>query len=650
MPRRVAIKNHVHEIRLISRRSIAVLVIMIILIALLITRLAYLQLSSHDLYITLSKKNWLDLIPLEPTRGLIYDRNGVLLSENLPVYSLDAIPSKIANFPKTLADIIKVVPLNDNDISQFQKQLKQHRRFDEVTIKLRLNENEVARFAENQYRIPGVFVKARLIRHYPFGDNLTHLLGYVGRISLDELTDIDTSNYSATEYIGKLGIEKYYEDELHGTVGYEQAETDASGEPVRVINQIDPLPGKNLFLTVDTKLQMFAESVLGGHRGAIVVIQPSTGQILALVSKPSYDPNLFVEGISSQDYKALQLSPDRPLYNRAVRGLYPPASTIKPFIAIEGLDSGVIDTAHTIFDPGWYQLPNSTHIFHDWKRHGHGVVNISRAIISSCDVFFFDLAHRLGIQRIDYMLDQFGFGKPTGIDIDEELNGLVPSPAWKLKNRKQGWYPGDTIISGIGQGFMQVTALQLATAVATIANKGVKVTPHLLLAVQEANKSPELQNPSRVPPIKLNNPNNWNIVRQAMEGVIISPYGTGKKHFGKVGPYSVAGKTGTAQVHNIKNYNSNEDHENQENLPEKLRDNSLFMAFAPFDKPQVAIAVIEENDSNAAGIARQILDYFFLGPPPPQREDTNAITPKSQKANENPVDINLDSDETDIDH
>ncbi len=614
MRKRIAIKDHYQEIQLINRRCISTLVIMIILVGLLITRLTYLQWVNHAHFTTLSQKNWLDLVPLEPTRGLVYDRNGVLLAENIPVYSLDILPYKITNLPKTLAEIAKIVPLSDEDIVQFQRELKQHRRFDEVTLKMRLSEDEVARFSENQYRFPGVLVKARLIRHYPFVNSLSHVLGYVGRINIDELKDIDATNYSASNYIGKLGIEKYYEDDLHGTVGYEQAENDASGQALRVLSQIKPIPGKNLYLTIDSKLQAAVEQALSGHRGAVVAIQPATGQILAMVSEPSYDPNLFVAGISNNDYQTLQQSPDRPLYNRALRGLYPYGSTVKPFIAVGALDVGATNTDYAIRDPGWYKLSTSSHIFHDHKRGGHGTVNLYRAILVSCDTYFFDLAHRLGIQRLDAIQEKFGFGQLTGVDLEEELPGVLASPAWKRRVKGASWYEGDTLNAGIGQGFMQVTALQLATGVTIIANHGKRFTPHFLLAEQEPGKSLEPQAPTSQEPVNLRDPNNWNIVINAMQAVITAPGGTGY-HFGKLGPYTVAAKTGTAQVHSIKHYNVNEAHEDQSKLPERLRDNSLFIAFAPVENPKIAIAVIVENDLTAPQIARQILDYYLIGPP-----------------------------------
>jgi penicillin-binding protein 2 len=614
MHRRTPIKNHTQEIQLISQRCIVMLLVMLVLVVLLIFRLGYLQLSKHALYNTLSNKNSLDLIPIEPTRGLIYDRNGVLLAENIPVFSLDVIPFKVANFPKALADIGKIIPLTDTDIAQFQRQLKQHRRFDEIPLKLRLSEAEVAKFAENIYRFPGFLIKARLIRHYPFNASLSHTLGYVGRINSDELSDIDTTNYSATNYIGKLGIEKFYEEELHGTVGYEQVENDASGEPVRILNQITPTPGKNLYLTLDSQLQIAAEKALNGMRGAVVVIEPATGAILAMVSEPSYDPNAFVSGISTQDFEVLQNSADRPLYNRALRGLYPLASTIKPFIALEGLNSGVISASFSLFDPGWFQLKNTEHLFHDWRHHGHGTVNLLKAITSSCDTYFYDLAAKLGIQRIDHILSEFGFGDLTGIDMEEELPGIIASPEWKRKVKGIAWYQGDTVISGIGQGYMQATPLQLATAVATLGNQGLRYTPHLLMQSQEPGKKSVVQQPVLTNTIKLSDAGYWSTVIDAMQNVINSPTGTGYHHFGRTS-YTVAAKTGTAQVFRKKRNETDEDVNDQAKLPEKLRDHSLIVAFAPAQNPTIAVAVVVENSKLASGVARKIMDYYLLEEP-----------------------------------
>lgn len=614
MRNRIPIKNHHEEIQLINRRAIFALVIMIICIVLFVIRLGYLQFAKHDLYTTLSKKNWLDLVPIEPTRGLIYDRNGILLAENIPVFSLDIIPDKVTNMPQTLSEITKIVPLTDLEIAEFRKQLKQHRRFDEIPLKMRLSEAEVARFSENQYRFPGAIIKARLIRHYPYGGTLSHVLGYVGRINTQELNEIDPINYSATNYIGKLGIEKYYEDELHGKVGYEQAENDASGEPVRVMKQIYPTPGENLYLTIDINLQKIIEQALAGTRGAVVAIQPSTGQILAMVSEPTYDPNLFVAGVSSQDYQALQQSIDKPLYNRALRGLYPLASTAKPYYALQALNSGVVSPDYTIFDPGWFQLRNSDHVFHDWVHRGHGSVNISRAITVSCDIYFFGLAMKMGIKRMDDILSQFGFGELTGIDSGEELPGVVASPAWKKRVKGAPWYDGDTVNSGIGQGMMQATPLQLAVAIATLANHGQHYTPYLLLGEQEAGKNYTPESPMPLNKIEIDK-RYWDIVIKAMQAVASSPEGTAFHYFGKNVGYTVAGKSGTAQVRAKKHTPNEGDHEDQSSWPEHLRDHSLFVTFAPVENPQIALAIITENTPLAKGVARKILDAYLLRKP-----------------------------------
>lgn len=613
MHRRIPIKNYLHEIQLVTNRAITALVLMSILVLLLIIRLGYLQLAKHDLYTTLSQKNSVDLLPVEPTRGLIFDRNGVLLAENIPVFSLDIIPDKVDNLPQTLSEISKIIPLTDIEIAQFQKQLKQHRRFDGIPLKLRLAEEEVAKLSENLYRFPGATVKARLMRHYPLGSSFIHVLGYVGRINTQDLNEIDPTNYSASNYIGKLGIEKYYEDELHGAVGYEQVENDASGEPVRVLNRIKPTPGENLFLTIDSKLQLAVEQILEGHKGSVVVIQPSTGQILAMVSFPTYDPNVFVTGISSQDFKTLQQSPEKPLYNRVLRGLYPFASTIKPYIALQGLNTGTTDTVFTLYDPGWYQLKNSSHIFRDWRKRGHGVVNIMRAITSSCDTYFFDLSFKLGIKQIDNILTEFGFGQLTGIDLGEELPGVVSSPEWKRRVKGTAWYPGDTIISGIGQGSMQTTPLQLAVGVATIANRGERYTPYLLLAEQEPNKALNYQNSHKVKTIELSDKKYWDIVIESMQDVTRSPEGTAYNYFKDV-PYTVAAKTGTAQLYSRKHVANESDHEDQSKIAEQFRDHSLIEVFAPVDKPKIAVAVIMENSKLAASVSRKILDYYLIGP------------------------------------
>ena len=368
MYKRIPVKNHYQEIQLTARRSLIAMVVIAILVCFLISRLVWLQLYKKDVYTTLATNNWLDLVPTEPTRGLIYDRKGILLAENIPVFSLDIIPSDVQDLTGTLAGISNIIAISDNDLIQFRKQLKQHRRFDEIPLKLRLTEEEFGKFAENQHRFRGVTITARLMRHYPFGESFSHVLGYVGRINIQELNEIDATNYSASHYIGKLGIEKFYEDALHGNVGYQQVENDASGQSIRILKEIKGQPGKNLYLTLDSGLQLAAETALKGHRGAVVAIDPNNGDVLAMVSEPGYDPNLFVIGISQTDFQALQESSDRPLFNRALRGMYPPASTIKPFLALQGLEAGFINEDTQISDPGWFELSNGGHKYHDWKR------------------------------------------------------------------------------------------------------------------------------------------------------------------------------------------------------------------------------------------------------------------------------------------
>lgn len=608
MRKRIPFKNHHHEIQLVVKRAMSAFALVCLLIFILVIRLAYLEIYKNNVYTTLSTKNWLDLVPVEPTRGLIYDRNGVLLAENIPVFSLDIIPVQVTDLHKTIAALEKIVALDDNDISQFKKQLTQHRHFDEIPLKLRLTDEEVARFAENQHRFPGVIIKARLMRHYPFGESFSHVLGYVGRINAQELNEIDQVNYSASHYIGKLGIEKFYEEELHGQVGYEQVENDASGKPIRVLKEIKGIPGKNLYLTLDSGLQFAAEKALMGHNGAIVAIQPATGQVLAMVSEPGYDPNLFVVGISQKDYQTLQQSEARPLYDRALRGLYPFASTIKPYLALQALDTGIATPNDTIADPGWFKLNNNSHVFHDWQRRGHGSVNIGKAIMVSCDIYFYELAVKMGIHRMDTILNQFGFGALTGIDLDDELPGVVASPEWKKKVKGAHWYNGDTIISSIGQGDMQATPLQLATAVATLANRGQRFMPYLLLGEQMPGKPYVTQASTPLDPVILQDKKNWDVVIKAMQDVVAVPQGTAYRPFGRNYAYTVAAKTGTGALSKRRNP---DEEDKQENLPEKLRDHHVFIAFAPVDNPQIAIAIVTEHSSFAVETARAMLDYYL---------------------------------------
>lgn len=582
--------------------------IVLFLTLILIIRLGYLQLIEFKRYQTLSLKNQMAIIPIAPPRGIILDRNGVILAENIPVYVLELIPERVKDLPGTIKRLRILLPsITDVDIENFNKARLQNRAFVPIPLKLKLTQEDVALFATHQYQFDGVSVKARLMRYYPLGEITAHFLGYVGRINVDELRHVDPVNYRATNFIGKSGIEKFYETLLHGQVGYQQAETDVSGRSLRIINKQNPVSGEKLYLTIDTRLQQVAYEALKDKRGAVVVIDPHNGEILAMASSPSYDPNLFVNGISPADYQRLTNARERPLYNRAVRGLYPPASTIKPFIALAGLEKGVVDTNYSVYDPGWFKLPGVNHSYRDWKKGGHGMINIKRAITVSCDTYFYQLGHRMGIAAIEDMLTQFGFGQYTHIDLNEEAPGLVPNNRWKRRSKGIPWYPGDTLITAIGQGFMLASPLQLANAIASMSQKGIRYRPHLLLrSIQSDSEVVRRYKPLEEYPIKLKDENYWNIIAEAMHSVITNNEGTGYR-FGRDAPYSVAGKTGTAQVFSLP---QNEKKRFLE-IPEYLRDHSLFIAFAPVEHPEVAIAVMVENDTAASGVARQVLNAYF---------------------------------------
>lgn len=588
-------------------RLILLMASIIILSFILILRSAYLQFSQFTRYATLSLKNQMSIIPIAPPRGIILDKNGIVLADNIPVYVLEIVPERVKNLANTLQKLKELLPsITEDDIDNFQHARSQNRSFVPIPFKLKLSQEEVAVFASNQYLFPGVSIKARLMRYYPFEEITAHVLGYVGRINVQELQQVDATNYRATNFIGKSGVEKYYEDLLHGQVGYQQIETDVSGRTLRVLNKQNPISGEKLYLTLDYRLQRIAHEALKDRRGAIVVMAASNGDILSMASSPSYDPNLFVHGISNKQYHQLANAPDRPLYNRAVRGLYPPASTVKPFIALAGLDRGFITSNTQVYDPGWYRLPGVSHQYRCWQRTGHGMVNLKRAITVSCDTYFYQLANRMGISAIEDMLMQFGFGQLTQVDLHEEAPGILPSPSWKRSRKGISWYPGDTLITSIGQGFMLASPLQLANAVASLSQNGRRFRPHLFNQSMQDNNIREYK-PVEEYPIQLKDDQYWALVIQAMQSVVNSEEGTGFRRWHDV-PYSVAGKTGTAQV-----FSSNKRYEkkNFNDIPEALRNNSLFIAFAPVEKPEIAIAVLIENDLVASQIARTVSDAYF---------------------------------------
>lgn len=617
------LKNHHQERRLLTRRCYTALGIICLLIFVIISRLVYLQIAKNEFYSTLSTQNRIEKVPIEPNRGLIYDRNGVLLARNIPVFSLELSPGKIENLDQTVQELKSLLELSQAEIDRFYKTLKQKRRYEDVPIKIKLTPEEVALFSVSKFRFPGVQIKAGLLREYPQGEHMAHVVGYVGRINAYEAENIDKANYSASNYIGKIGIEKFYEDDLHGKVGYQNIEVDAAGNIIRTTHITPPIPGHNLYLSIDLSLQKTAEKSLGEHQGAIVAIDPNNGDILAMVSQPSFDPNLFVQGISNKKYQALQNDPKHPLYNRTIRGLYAPGSTVKPFIAVKALADEFVTEQDEITDKGYFKLAHSKHIFHDWKRSGHGQVNIHKAIVESSDTYFYWLAYQLKIKNLAPILKSFGFGKPTGIDLNNELSGVAPSSEWKNSRYNQPWYPGDTLNTGIGQGYTLATPLQLATAVATLSMHGQRYQPRLVI-----NNNQEDIPSINSSPIGISTDDQaWDIVTRAMQGVIKEPHGTGFR-FGKHAPYSVAGKTGTAQVYTSKQVKI----KSNASLPENLRDNGLFIAFAPVDHPQIAIAIITEHtDTLAPIIARKMMDEYLSG-----QQAKKIATPSSATRNETP--------------
>jgi len=608
MAKHRAIKDHYLETRLFTQRVILAYVFVLLVVIGLVARMFYLQVVQHDVYVTLSDKNRVHVQPVSPIRGLIVDRKGRLLADNQPSYTLTMVKERVTTIESTLDQLTEILQLTDSEKEKFLQRLRHRRRpFESVPLRYKLSEEEIAKIAVNQYRLPGVEVEAQLVRHYTEGLGLAHSIGYVGRINEKELKRIDAVNYSATHHIGKLGIEKYYEDLLHGSVGYQEVETTARGQVLRVLKREDPKPGAQLQLSLDLELQKKALELLGGRRGSIVALDPKTGGVLTMVSTPTYDPNLFVTGISTKNYSALRDSPDLPLFNRAIRGQYPPGSTIKPQMGIAGLDTGVVSGGYTIFDRGWYQLENDERKYRDWKKGGHGRVSLRSAITQSCDTYFYGMAFGLGIDRMHKYLSQFGLGKKTGIDITDELGGLMPSREWKKRVRGQPWYPGESLNTGIGQGYMQATPLQLAVATAILANRGKMVKPRLVQKINNEEFFGGLSNAQ----IKLKREDYWDYIIRGMVDVVHGKKGTARRLSRGI-KYKMAGKTGTAQVLGIKQ----DEEYDASKIKERHRDHALFVAFAPVNDPKIAIAIIVENggsgSSTAAPIARKLLDAYLL--------------------------------------
>ncbi|MFM2397277.1 MAG: hypothetical protein RLZZ144_527 [Pseudomonadota bacterium] len=617
MKRPIELKNHQREISNFRFRLIIGIGFVLTLSFLLLLRFVYLQAIRYEHFHAMGENNRISVVPAVPSRGLILDRNGVVLARNYSGYTLEIKPSEVPHMQRTLEELGQVIEIQPKDLKHFKKLLGENHSLESLPIRVRLSDEEVARFAAQRYRFPGVEIRARLFREYPFGEGTAHLIGYIGRINQKDADDLASkelsANYRGSDYIGKTGLEQSYETELHGTTGAEEVEVDAAGRAVRVLSRTAPRSGNNLMLSLDAKLQQIAEEAFGKYRGALVAIDPNNGEILAFVSKPGYDPNLFVDGIDTENWEALNNSPDVPLNNRALRGQYPPGSTIKPFMALTGLHFNVRTGGFSISDAGQYYLPGSSHAYRDWKVGGHGQVDMFKSIVISCDTFYYGLAVDLGIDRISSYLPQFGFGSKTGVDMEGEVSGLLPSAEWKMKRYKQQWFTGDTVSVGIGQGYNLVTPLQLASATATLANNGVAYRPHFVKQIQAASGEIRALPNQAIRDLQLP-AEHIDLVKRAMYAVT-QPGGTASGAAAGA-PYMMAGKTGTAQVIAIKQgqkYNASL-------ISERYRDHAWFMSFAPLEHPKIAVAVLVENGGHggsvAAPIARKMFDYYLLGKEP----------------------------------
>tara|TARA_R110002073_G_scaffold333870_1_gene522187 strand:- start:1252 stop:3234 length:1983 start_codon:yes stop_codon:yes gene_type:complete len=615
----LALKDHSGESQVFFDRMAVGVAFLLVLTVLLVARMFYLQIVQHDLYQTLSDQNRIQVQSVPPIRGLVYDRNGELIADNVPSYRLTITKELVGDLDTTLAELSELIEISEDQISSFKRRLKRRQRpFESVPVVFKMTPEEIARVSVNRYLMPGVEVEAALVRHYPKGELMAHALGSVRRINESDARRLDPVAYSGTNHIGKIGIEKFYEPQLLGKVGYRRVETDARGRVMAILDQTPPEQGKNLTLFVDSKLQEAASDALGDRRGAVVAIDPKTGGVLALVSKPSYDPNLFVTGIDFETYGGLRDSIDVPLFNRAIQGQYEPGSTIKPFIGLIGLMTGQITPEFTIEDRGEFKLPNNSRLYRDWNWQvnnsgGHGIVNLQKAIYRSCNIFFYQLAVKLGIDRLHEHLDLFGFGRNVAIDLPEARDGLLPSREWKQGARGETWFPGDTVNIGIGQGDILVTPLQLAASVAMLANRGRAVMPRMIKTGVEI---PEVPAKNKLQDIDLVPDHVWDLIHNSMEMVVhrnegFGENGTAWAYIGRDIDYRMAGKSGTAQVVGI----AQGEVYDEEILSERQRKHAWFVAFAPVEDPQIAIAVLVENggggSSVASPVAREVLDFYM---------------------------------------
>ncbi|MDB4002754.1 penicillin-binding protein 2 [Oceanospirillaceae bacterium] len=608
----------------------ALLLIVLVFVG-LISRLIYLQVIQHEHYVTQSDNNRQQLQALAPTRGLIYDTNGVLLAGNRASHSLTLVPERLIKGHKgidsMLTELAEVVTIDQDDIKRFKRRLNQPRRpFSPVTLRFQLNPTEIAQITVNQHRLPGVRIVPELVRYYPMDDGFVHALGYVGRINDRELAKLDSVNYSATHHVGKLGVERFYENELHGTVGHQTVETNARGRVLQVLERFEPVPGKDITLFLNAQLQQAAVKLLEGKRGAIVAIDPSTGGVLAMASAPTYGANQFVTGISNANYQALRNSDDLPLFNRALRGRYPPASTVKPVIALAGMDTGLVPRNYSLWDPGYYQLTEGGRFYRDWKEGGHGRVDMHKSIVESVDTYYYAIAHLMGNDPMTKYLAKFGFGQVTIADQPEATKAVLPTKQWKRINRNASWFPGDSLNLGIGQGFLSATPTQIASMAMVLANKGQWHQVRMIKAIngQAVTKVSDIgrNDPKQPIDIKLKRNSDWDGVHNAMIDVMHGAKGTGRRS-GANSSYKMAGKTGTAQVLGIKQDSTYD----ADKIAERFRDHGLYIGWAPVDNPKIAIAVIIENggggSSAAAPLARKLFDLYVLEPKPEVKSEDN---------------------------
>ena len=620
------------------RRALFAFIVIILLLLILLVNLADLQIANFSYYSTKSNNNRIEIIPIPPSRGMIYDRNGTPLAINNITYQLNIIPDKVKNLKEQFEQLKAIVDLTDEDIENFQKERRNYKAHRPVPLKDNLTQQQIAHFVVDQHRFPYVSIVGIQHRYYPYEASLTHIIGYISKINSQDKQRLEeenkSSNYVATFNIGKMGIEKYYEDVLHGIPGYEKVEVNSRGRIVNQLNQHPPQAGEDIYLSINLKLQLYIEQLLAGRKAAVVAIDPNNGEILALVSSPTYDSNPFVGGISSDKYKALLNDPNKPLYNRALLGSYPPASTVKPYIAIAALSEGVVTPKSVVNDPGWWQLPGTERRYRDWLKWGHGKVDVLKAIEESVDTYFYQVAYDMGIDRLKAWMTKFGFGERTGIDIstNEESRAVMPSREWKIQRHKKSWLQGDTIPVGIGQGYWTATPIQMAKALTILINNGKTYTPHFLLYkksdILNSNEQQPIINPEKY--LENNslsdvNPNYWALAKEGMYRVMFGSRGTARKIYADA-KYQAAGKSGTAQVYGLKV----DEVYNAHKIPEHLRDHALFVAYAPYDKPKIALAIVLENggggSSNGGAVARKILDFYLLGNNSTQLDESSPNT------------------------